>query len=125
MATKVTDKIDPFSTKASIKGRKQKRSQGSSHYRTKGQTELQALPQLKGEYYLTPSFFYGIRTLYRSFTTQGPCPFASENNTFRPYFINEVHTDIRLKSKIPHIAAKWQPCTVILKLFVVLIAVLI
>lgn len=47
MATKVVDKIDPFHTKASIKGRKQKRSQGSSHYRTKGQTELQALPQLK------------------------------------------------------------------------------
>lgn len=49
MATKVVDKIDPFHTKASIKGRKQKRSQGSSHYRTKGQTELQALPQLKGK----------------------------------------------------------------------------
>ena len=43
------DRIDPFHNKASIKGRKQKRSQGSSHYRTKGPSELQALPQLKGE----------------------------------------------------------------------------
>ncbi|XP_076463741.1 serine/threonine-protein phosphatase 2A 56 kDa regulatory subunit epsilon isoform-like isoform X2 [Babylonia areolata] len=47
MSTKVVDRIDPFSTKASIKSKKQKRSQGSSHYRTKNAPELQALPQLK------------------------------------------------------------------------------
>ena len=47
-----TTRFDPFQNKASIKGRKQKRSQGSSHYRTKGSSELQALPQLKGEEYV-------------------------------------------------------------------------
>ncbi|KAK2163254.1 hypothetical protein LSH36_83g04017 [Paralvinella palmiformis] len=47
MTSKVVDRIDPFHSKASIKGRKQKRSQGSSHYRTKGPSELTALPQLK------------------------------------------------------------------------------
>jgi len=47
MTSKVVDRIDPFHNKASLKGRKQKRSQGSSHYRTKGPTELVALPQLK------------------------------------------------------------------------------
>ena len=49
MSSRVVDKIDPFLNKASIRGRKQKRSQGSSHYRTKGPTELTALPHLKGE----------------------------------------------------------------------------
>jgi len=48
MASKVVDKIDPFQNKALIKSRKQKRSQGSSHYRSPGTSELQALPQLKG-----------------------------------------------------------------------------
>lgn len=55
MSAKVADRIDPFSTKASIKSKKQKRSQGSSHYRTKNAPELQALPHLKGKnavYYL-------------------------------------------------------------------------
>ena len=47
--SRVVDKIDPFQNKASIRSRKQKRSQGSSHYRTKGPTELTALPQLKGK----------------------------------------------------------------------------
>lgn len=47
MASKIVDKIDPFKNKALIKSRKQKRSQGSSHYRTQGSSELQALPQLK------------------------------------------------------------------------------
>jgi len=47
MAAKIVDKIDPFQTKAAIKNRKQKRSQGSSHYRTQGNCELQSLPQLK------------------------------------------------------------------------------
>ncbi|KAK7104554.1 serine/threonine-protein phosphatase 2A 56 kDa regulatory subunit epsilon isoform-like isoform X1 [Littorina saxatilis] len=47
MSAKVADRIDPFSTKASIKTKKQKRSQGSSHYRTKNAPELQALPHLK------------------------------------------------------------------------------
>ncbi len=50
MSSKVVDRIDPFHNKASIKGRKQKRSQGSSHYRTKGPSELQALPMLKGKF---------------------------------------------------------------------------
>lgn len=49
MSSRVVDKIDPFQNKASIRSRKQKRSQGSSHYRTKGPTELTALPQLKGK----------------------------------------------------------------------------
>ena len=40
--------MDPFHNKASIKGRKNKRNQGSSHYRQRGFSELQALPQLKG-----------------------------------------------------------------------------
>ena len=48
MASKIVDKIDPFHNKALIKSRKQKRSQGSSHYRSPGTSELQALPQLKG-----------------------------------------------------------------------------
>jgi len=47
MTSKAGDRIDPFHNKASIKGRKQRRSQGSSHYRTKGATELVALPLLK------------------------------------------------------------------------------
>ncbi|KAJ8309564.1 hypothetical protein KUTeg_014438 [Tegillarca granosa] len=41
------DRIDPFTSKVSIKSKKQKRSQGSSHYRTKNAPELQALPHLK------------------------------------------------------------------------------
>ena len=56
MASKVVDRIDPFHNKASIKGRKQKRSQGSSHYRTKGPTELQALPQLRGMPHIFETF---------------------------------------------------------------------
>jgi len=51
MASKIVDKIDPFQNKALIKSRKQKRSQGSSHYRSPGTSELQALPQLKGRYF--------------------------------------------------------------------------
>ncbi|XP_052273570.1 serine/threonine-protein phosphatase 2A 56 kDa regulatory subunit epsilon isoform-like isoform X2 [Dreissena polymorpha] len=43
----ITDRIDPFVNKAAIKSKKQKRSQGSSHYRTKNAPELQALPHLK------------------------------------------------------------------------------
>jgi serine/threonine-protein phosphatase 2A regulatory subunit B' len=50
MTSNFVDRIDPFHNKASIKGRKQKRSQGSSHYRTKGCSELTALPQLKGDF---------------------------------------------------------------------------
>ncbi|KAL8586294.1 Serine/threonine-protein phosphatase 2A 56 kDa regulatory subunit alpha isoform [Nucella lapillus] len=46
-AKSVVDHIDPFSTRASIKSKHQKRSQGSSHYRTKNAPELQALPHLK------------------------------------------------------------------------------
>jgi len=52
MASKIVDKIDPFQNKALIKSRKQKRSQGSSHYRSPGTSELQALPQLKGMFRL-------------------------------------------------------------------------
>ncbi|KAI8486621.1 Serine/threonine-protein phosphatase 2A 56 kDa regulatory subunit beta isoform [Branchiostoma belcheri] len=43
----VTDKIDPFSKKQSVKKPKQKRSQASSRYKAKGGTELVPLPQLK------------------------------------------------------------------------------
>lgn len=39
---------DPFLNKITVKARKQKRSQGSSHFRNKGQTELTPLPILKG-----------------------------------------------------------------------------
>lgn len=50
MASKTpVDRIDPFTSKVSIKTKKQKRSQGSSHYRTKNTSELQALPHLKGK----------------------------------------------------------------------------
>jgi len=45
------DRIDPFA-KRSMK-KKQKKSQGSSRYRTGGDVELQALPLLKGEGNLT------------------------------------------------------------------------
>lgn len=47
MTSKVLDMIDPFTSKAAIKSKRQKRSQGSSHYRTKNAPELQALPHLK------------------------------------------------------------------------------
>ena len=51
MTSKGTDsKIDPFTNKASVKSKKQKKSQGSSHYRPKNATELQALPLLKGTF---------------------------------------------------------------------------
>ena len=55
-----SQRFDPFQNKASIKGRKQKRSQGSSHYRTKGPSELQALPQLKGEEYVQKIGYKGF-----------------------------------------------------------------
>jgi hypothetical protein len=42
------DKIDPFKHQRSLK-KKQKKSQGSSRYRTGGDAELQALPLLKGK----------------------------------------------------------------------------
>ena len=48
MASKFVDKIDPFKNKALIKSRKQRRSQGSSHYRSQISSELTPLPQLKG-----------------------------------------------------------------------------
>ncbi|KAK3787230.1 hypothetical protein RRG08_055953 [Elysia crispata] len=43
----MADRIDPFTAKASVKSKKQKRSQGSSHYRANTAPELQALPHLK------------------------------------------------------------------------------
>ena len=49
MSTKFVDVIDPFLNKATIKSRKQKKSQGSSHFRSRGPTELTALPPLKGK----------------------------------------------------------------------------
>ena len=52
----VVDRIDPFISKASIKSKKQKRSQGSSHYRTKNAPELQALPHLKGNLHCAKLF---------------------------------------------------------------------
>ncbi|CAG5136900.1 unnamed protein product [Candidula unifasciata] len=47
MSAKLADRIDPFTAKAAIKSKKQKRSQGSSHYRANTAPELQALPHLK------------------------------------------------------------------------------
>ncbi|PAA77306.1 hypothetical protein BOX15_Mlig033290g4 [Macrostomum lignano] len=41
------DRLDPFRNKNEIKSKKQKRSQGSSHYRPKAPTELTPLPLLK------------------------------------------------------------------------------
>lgn len=40
-------KCDPFRSKTEFKGKKQKRSQGSSHYRPKAPTELTLLPPLR------------------------------------------------------------------------------
>lgn len=48
MSAKLADRIDPFTAKAAVKSKKQKRSQGSSHYRANTAPELQALPHLKG-----------------------------------------------------------------------------
>ncbi|CAH8483468.1 unnamed protein product [Heterobilharzia americana] len=45
--SKEVPKLDPFRTKAELKGKKQKRSQGSSHYRPKAPTELTRLPAFK------------------------------------------------------------------------------
>jgi hypothetical protein len=50
MSTKFVDVIDPFLNKATIKSRKQKKSQSSSHFKSKGPAELQALPLLKGTF---------------------------------------------------------------------------
>lgn len=47
MSAKIVDKIDPFEKRQPIKSRKQKKSQGSSQYRTKDAAEISALPQLK------------------------------------------------------------------------------
>ncbi|CAG5117547.1 unnamed protein product [Candidula unifasciata] len=47
MSAKLADRIDPFTAKAAVKSKKQKRSQGSSHYRANTAPELQALPYLK------------------------------------------------------------------------------
>lgn len=49
-ATPFVDKIDPFK-KGSLK-RKPKKSQGSSRYRSTNDVELQALPLLKGKFFL-------------------------------------------------------------------------
>ncbi|KAA3670481.1 serine/threonine-protein phosphatase 2A regulatory subunit B', partial [Paragonimus westermani] len=45
--SKEYSKPDPFRIKAEIKGKKQKRAQGSSHYRPKAPTELTQLPFFK------------------------------------------------------------------------------
>ena len=54
------DRIDPFA-KRSLK-KKQKKSQGSSRYRTGGDVELTALPLLKGKknWIQTKYYFYFI-----------------------------------------------------------------
>lgn len=54
------DRIDPFA-KRSLK-KKQKKSQGSSRYRTGGDVELTALPLLKGKknWIQTKYYFYII-----------------------------------------------------------------
>ncbi|KAM3186877.1 Serine/threonine-protein phosphatase 2A 56 kDa regulatory subunit alpha isoform [Hymenolepis weldensis] len=45
--SKDMSKCDPFRSKTEFKGKKQKRSQGSSHYRPKAPTELTPLPPLR------------------------------------------------------------------------------
>ena len=50
------DRIDPFA-KRSLK-KKQKKSQGSSRYRTGGDVELTALPLLKGKNSVLTNYFY-------------------------------------------------------------------
>lgn len=61
MSTKITDRIDPFTAKATVKSKKQKRSQGSSHYRANTAPELQALPHLKG----VLCFTYWVNLVFR------------------------------------------------------------
>ena len=62
MTTKMADRIDPFTAKASVKSKKQKRSQGSSHYRANTAPELQALPHLKG---LIGIFIYYFDSIFK------------------------------------------------------------
>ena len=50
------DRIDPFA-KRSLK-KKQKKSQGSSRYRTGGDVELTALPLLKGKNSVLTNYVY-------------------------------------------------------------------
>lgn len=60
------DRIDPFA-KRSLK-KKQKKSQGSSRYRTGGDVELTALPLLKGknsQVVQSSSFFIGLAQLVK------------------------------------------------------------
>ena len=52
------DRIDPFA-KRSLK-KKQKKSQGSSRYRTGGDVELTALPLLKGKKSVLTNYFLFI-----------------------------------------------------------------
>ena len=55
------DRIDPFA-KRSLK-KKQKKSQGSSRYRTGGDVELTALPLLKGKKSVLTNYFLFILIL--------------------------------------------------------------
>ena len=55
------DRIDPFA-KRSLK-KKQKKSQGSSRYRTGGDVELTALPLLKGQLIFVTCIFFAVFVL--------------------------------------------------------------
>ena len=55
------DRIDPFA-KRSLK-KKQKKSQGSSRYRTGGDVELTALPLLKGKNSVLTNYFLFVLIL--------------------------------------------------------------
>lgn len=55
------DRIDPFA-KRSLK-KKQKKSQGSSRYRTGGDVELTALPLLKGQLISVTCIFFAVFVL--------------------------------------------------------------
>lgn len=48
-AISATEKVDGFTRKSMRKAQKQKKSQGSSQFRTQTLTELSPLPQLKGK----------------------------------------------------------------------------
>lgn len=49
MSLKDGSKVDPFRVKNELKAKKQKKSQGSSHYKPKAPTELTQLTCLKGK----------------------------------------------------------------------------
>jgi hypothetical protein len=81
MSARAVDRIDPFTSKASVKSKKQKRSQGSSHYRTKNAPELQALPQLKGKAHpISLILIYYIDWYYYELTARTKFMFIKESD---------------------------------------------